>query len=328
MTGNLKLLYDHLQQFEPTYHQISDTTNKKKITLESLNNEQFIDNHLKKDIMKLQNCRDIVFKTGSTTFRLSIHYKKETVDTLINLLMYMLSFVSMLSKHSMKDIHMTYYLLDVKRVLDGDSIFDKEEVNGGACSLLGDKCNITVWRKEEILKVSIHELIHGLSYDYKNDTAEIIQHYQRKYSITSKKMNTFEAYTEIWAELLHSYLITRLYNKSYDLFAANVGIEMEFSRIQATKVLALLDKNKDMNKETNVCSYYLIKMELYDDIQRFIGYCIKYNQDIIQLVDVSKYLEYLKELNKIIKKTLLFRMVKHSYLKETTRMTCLEIDLF
>ena len=83
-----------------------------------------------------------------------------------------------------------------------------------------------------------------------------------------------------------------------------------------------------MNKETNVCAYYLIKMELYDDIQKFIGYCITHNKDIIKLSDVSKYLEYLKKLNKIIKKTLLFRMVKHSYLKETTRMTCLEIDLF
>ena len=54
--------------------------------------------------------------------------------------------------------------------LDDDFIFDKEEVNGGACGSINSECDITVWRKEEILKVSIHELIHCLGYDYRNDT--------------------------------------------------------------------------------------------------------------------------------------------------------------
>ena len=138
-------------------------------------------------------------------------------------------------------------------------------------------------------------------------------------------MNTYEAYTEVWAELLHCYLLSKLSDKhSYDLFVANVGIEMEFSQLQASKVLSFLDKNKDMNKETNVCAYYIIKTELYDDIQHFIGYCIKYNQNIIKLTDVSKYFDYLKKLKKINKK----KNKVSGYLKQTTRMTCLEIDLF
>ena len=137
-------------------------------------------------------------------------------------------------------------------------------------------------------------------------------------------MNTFEAYTEIWAELLHSYLITRLYNKSYDIFVANVGIEMEFSQLQATKVISLLDKNKDMNKETNVCAYYLIKTELYGDLHNFLKFCLSNNKDIIKLTDTSKYFDYLKELNKVNKK----KYKVTSYLRHTTRMTCLEIDLF
>ena len=54
MKGNLKLLFDHLQQFEPNFKQISDQTGNKKISLESLNGESFIDDHLKKDILKLK----------------------------------------------------------------------------------------------------------------------------------------------------------------------------------------------------------------------------------------------------------------------------------
>ena len=203
-------------------------------------------------------------------------------------------------------------------------------MNGGACRFDPDECSITVWRKEEVLKVSIHELIHGYSYDYKQDTSEIIKHYQHKYGITSPKMNTFEAYTEIWAELIHCYLLSRFYktiNKGlnmYDLFIANVGIEMKFSQLQATKVLTLLDKNKDMNKETNVCAYYIIKTELYEDLQNFLQYCMRFNKDIIKLLDTSKYFEYLKKLRKVNKK----RYKVNSYLQNTTRMTCLEIDLF
>ena len=330
MKGTVKVLFDHLEQFEPTYQQISSNTSKKKITSQSLQSEQFIDGHFKKDILKLHNCREVVFKTGPTTFQINIHYKNESLDLFIDTLMYCLSFVSMLTTHNKKNITMNYYLLNTKRVLDGDTIFDKGEVNGGACGSIDTECGITVWRKEEILKVSIHELIHCLDYDYKNDTSDIIQHYQQKYAVTSQKMNTFEAYTEIYAALLHSYLVTRLYHKidpsfkPYDLFVANVGIEMEFSQLQASKVLSLLDKNKDMNKETNVCAYYIIKTELYEDLHNFLKFCVSHNKDIIKLTDTSKYFDYLKGLNKVNKK----KYKVTSYLKQTTRMTCLEIDLF
>lgn len=326
MTGNLKLLYDHLDQFEPSFYKVSDQITQKKITLGSLDSERFIDEHLKKDITKLTQCRNIVFKTGQTTFTLEVHYKYENLDTFLDTLMYTLSFVSMLGPHKVNDIHMKYYLLDVKRVLDGDTYFDKEEVNGGACWSAHNECGITVWRKEEILKVSIHELIHGLHYDYKQDSADIVKHYKGKYGITSPKMNTFEAYTEIWAELLHCFVLSSLSNQhSYDLFCGNVGIEIEFSHYQSSKVLILLDKDKHVNKETNVTAYYLIKTELWIDLQNFIEYCIKENKDIIKIMDTSKYFEYLKGRQKVVKK---IYKINSNYLKNTTRMTCLEMDLF
>jgi len=325
MKGNLLVLYEHLQQYEPSIQVISDQTTKKKISLHSLFDQQFIDENLKKDITKLPSCRTIVFQTNGSTFTLEIHYKQESLHTFINSLMTMLSFVHMLGPHKVRHIHMKYYLLDVKRVLDGDTYFDKEEVNGGACWSGPDECSITVWRKEEILKVSIHELIHGLHYDYKQDSSEIIQHYRQKYGITSPKMNTFEAYTEIWAELLHCYLLSKLSDKhSYDLFCANVGIEREFSRLQSSKVLSLLNKNKDVNKETNVTSYYLIKTELYNDLSNFLQYCMRFNQDMIKLTHKERFLDYLKTLPNVTKKT----MKVTGYLKQTTRMTCLEMKLF
>ena len=80
MTGNLKLLYDHLDQFEPSFYKVSDQITQKKITLGSLDSERFIDEHLKKDITKLTQCRNIIFKTGQTTFTLEVHYTYENLD--------------------------------------------------------------------------------------------------------------------------------------------------------------------------------------------------------------------------------------------------------
>ena len=55
-----------------------------------------------------------------------------------------------------------------------------KEVNSGYNTFDGYENRVSVWRKEELLKVSIHELIHGLSYDYKQDSHDIVRHYQQK----------------------------------------------------------------------------------------------------------------------------------------------------
>ena len=125
---------------------------------------------------------------------------------------------------------------------------------------------------------------------------------------------------------MHCFLISKLSDKHcYDLFSSNVGIEKAFSGYQTSKVLALLEKNNDANKETNVISYYLIKTELYMDLHKFLQFCIHKNKDIIKITDISSYFDYLKKLSKLHKKK--YKISNH-YLKNTTRMTCLEIDLF
>ena len=159
MKGNLRILYDHLQLIEPEFIKVSDKTAKKNIINRVFLKKNILMKNLK-DILKLTTCRTVVFQINKTTFTLEICHKNEkldtldTLDTFINTLMYILSFVYML-RHNVRNIHMKYYLSDIKRVLDGDTFFDKEEVNGGSCWSAPDECSITVWRKEEILKVSI-----------------------------------------------------------------------------------------------------------------------------------------------------------------------------
>lgn len=323
MKDVLQPYFDFCESIDFTYKRIARSDKSQSPTKKQLNDEIFIDDELKHDILKLSRCSQLSIQCQSTRISIDIYHKEESIEHLIVYLLQTIAFVVNIGHHSVESIHCTLYLLDNLRRLDGDSILDKQEVNGGACRSTDTMAKITLWRKEEILKVMIHELIHGLGYDYKQDTPPIVQHYQQKYSIRSPKMNTFEAYTEIHAELIHSYLLaTWMEGPTFDMFQANVGIEREFSRIQASKVLSL--PTLDMNRETNVCAYYVIKTELYNDLSVFLQFCKDTNESMIQLTDVSKYLEYLKKLKKITKKNYKLSKLFHM----TTRMTCLELDLF
>lgn len=330
--NNLKRLWTMFERVSIDYSIVRINDIQKKVSYQSLDSEIYIDENLKKEITILSNYREITIQSGKHRFNFHIYYdKKDKLDLLVDTLAYALVFTKELTDNQPRNITIKFYLLDTKRVFDGDSILDKEEVNGGACWSTPTDCDITIWRKEEIIKVAIHELIHGLSYDYKQDSSEIIQHYRNKYSISSEKMNTFEGYTEIFAELIHSYLLSRLINSLYPkldgylLFQTFVAIEIEFSKIQASKVLYLKDTNSDVNKHTNVAAYYLIKTELYNDLDNFLNYCIHHNKDIIKMKDTTKYFDYLKKLKAVDKKKM---NVQSNYILNTTRMTCLELDLF
>lgn len=285
----------------------------------------FIITEIKQEIHKLTHKTQVSLQCGETRVDIVIYHKQEPLETFLKHLLQTIAFVVNIQHHKVTTLDITIYLTDVKRLADTGDILDKKQVNGGSCQYFPNKAKITLWRKEELLKVTIHELIHGLHYDYKQDPEELIYHYQQKYDLSSTKMNTFEAYTEIHAELIHCYLLTYFTTGcDLDLFAGNVAIEREFSRFQVGKVLDLCKANNDINKETNVCAYYIIKTEIYDDLHNFVSICQSLNHPLIKLSNLSKYINYLKKLTKVVykKKTI------DTVLDNTTRMTCLELNLF
>ena len=60
-------------------------------------------------------------------------------------------------------------------------------------------------------------------------------------------------------------------------------------------------------------------------LQNFLDFCMKHNEQFIKITDTSKYLDYLKGVLKVNKKKY---KLSSNYLRKTTRMTCLELDLF
>jgi len=225
-----------------------------------------------------------------------------------------------------KDITINYHLSDEKKFVK-NGILTKDEVNSGSCITGSEKCVINIWRKEELLKVTLHELSHALEYSHYNDSSDLIEHYNKKYNTSSKKINSHEAYTEIWANLINCFLISQKYKRQKEEFKKLVTIEKLYAIFQAQKVLYNSHKaNIDLDSGTNVTAYFLIRAELYQRLNVFLKFCRENNENYVKLKNTNQWLVFLKSKMKV-KKNGIFNKQKKSYLFRNLRMTILEIDV-
>ena len=272
--------------------------------------------------------------------------ENEKLDHLIYNIIKCVRFMCSLSDPPIHNLVINYYLLEDKKELDnkkgsnGNCILTKEKVNSGSCSQTIDQSVIDIWRKEEILKVTIHELIHALHFENYQDTFDLIKHYQDKYNISSKKINSKEAYTEIWANIINCYLISVSQNKTnqkqYQSFQKMIALEKEYSIYLSEKILYLCYKNNtkgihkiDINKYTNVLSYYIIRAELYNHLNKFLHYCKNNNTDYIKIKNDTTWISFLKKNKKIKMNNRRFNNIKKmNIIYKTLRMSLNELLLF
>ena len=225
-----------------------------------------------------------------------------------------------------KDITINYHLSDEKKFVK-TGILTKNEVNTGSCMTGSEKCVINIWRKEELLKVTLHELSHGLEHSHYNDSTDLIEHYKKKYDISSKSINSHEAYTEIWANLINCFLISQKYKRQKVEFKKLVTIEKFYSIFQAQKVLYNSHRmNIDLDRYTNVTAYFLIRAELYQRLNVFLKFCRENNKNYVKLKNTNQWLVFLKSKIKV-KKSRIFNEQKKSYLFKNLRMSILELDV-
>ena len=218
----------------------------------------------------------------------------------------------------------------------------REQVNSGSCSTNYFNSTITIWRKEEIVKVTIHEMIHALVREQVGDSSELIDHYQMKYNMASKKVKIDETFTEIWANILNVFLLsmkvpkgeTPNMNDKYSLFLDLLQTEKQFCHFQSQKVKDVLSiqegkkyvKKIDINKETNVLAYYIIRCEVFSNLPAFLKLCRENNEDYIFMKNKELWFSILMKLKQIKK-------IKNIYpttnlLSTTMRMSAIELKVF
>jgi hypothetical protein len=181
-----------------------------------------------------------------------------------------------------------FYYFDTpnkKEINNTHNILTSQNANSG---LSRSNHEIVIFRREEIFKVLIHELIHYLDYDIKYDEdGDKILNYQLgiyKYPILVN-----ETITEILAQFIHSIFISSFNDNPFKTFKSIYFMEHIYSWYQFCKVMTFFNIShfnydiiiKQFNQSTNIYSYYILKTILLNDFFNIIINTPMFNKIII-----------------------------------------------
>ena len=200
----------------------------------------------------------------------------------------------------------TFYLIDNKKRLppthpNKPRILTEEYSNSGF-TFVAEPRDIHIFRKEESLKVLIHELIHSSQFDFDNK-------YLHKLPLNIKDDNiTNEGITEYLAIIFYYWYIANYtkefyYNNSKpnDLFLNYLGNDLGWQEYQMNKILNyfnmkptdLLNEN-NFRQKTSILSYFYFKNYLFNENSLPIILSRNYD-DINSLIDgMSDYIKTYK----------------------------------
>ena len=196
---------------------------------------------------------------------ITVFSKNNLDDILINKIDSILNFFDYLTNKK------NYYKIDIY-------LSDEKKVNNLNIDYLGpDNINsgltlpgyyIVLFRKEELIKVLIHELVHYLDLDMRNDQKELLFLY-KDINLKADIINPNEAYTEILAIIFLNIWEYNYKNiKIDDFIKYKLNIELYWSFIQITKILKffkynsfddLFTKKSLFYQKTNILSYFFLK---------------------------------------------------------------------
>jgi len=213
--------------------QINENDKKFIEGINSIKNNHFINNIFVDNYNKLWK-----IKNNNTTIYI---YLKDDIHIWIDTIRIMLWRINFMRKYSKNNKYLEIWIfpLENKKIIPNNKILTVDNVNSGSTTYYNNTDNgiIHLWRKEEILKVLLHEIIHAFNLDKDHPQPN-------------------EAYTELKACIINIYL--ELLERQIPLTEVNKYIEYEkqFSLQQIKKV------NKCINKNTNIHHYINKKSDL------------------------------------------------------------------
>lgn len=200
-----------------------------------------------------------------------------------------------------RDINLYLYNYDEKKIKPIDGILRSINVNSGLTLYSHDNSEVLVYRKEEMIKVLTHELIHALGIDAKYIDDMKVINITNKFC-TTNNININETFTDAFACLINLVMFTILkdgkndFNKKYKL---NFKLELDFIKAQAHNILLLNNynlSNSDITckyknlEETNGIAYYVLKALIFKTFPEFIikqNYMLKDEASFINLINNS-----------------------------------------
>jgi len=228
------------------------------------------------------------------------------------------------SKECAKTLKVYFYFSSLEKNLPNSNIhiLDEINVNTAFTTTCPRDSEIVVFRKEEWFKVFIHETFHNFGLDFSMMNNDDINNCILHIFKVNSKVNSYEAYTEFWAEIMNALFCSfhNLKDKSnINEFFSNAEVYINFERtysfFQLAKILEFMGlKYSDLysnskhsqiirdnlyKENTNVLAYYVIKCVLVNNYQGFLSWCSKNNSP---LLDFKKTIETQLHFCKFIEK--------------------------
>lgn len=228
------------------------------------------------------------------------------------------------SKECAKNLNIYFYMTSLEKNLPDTNIniLDENNVNTAFTTTCPRDSEIVVFRKEEWFKVFIHETFHNFGLDFSMMNNEIVNECILNIFKVNSQVNSYEAYTEFWAEITNACFCSfhTIINKNdFTDFLSNfefyINFERTYSIFQLVKILDFMgltykdlyfnSKHYEIVREnlykenTNVLSYYVIKTVLLNNYQGFLIWCNKHN---LSLLNFKKTIGNLREFCKFVEK--------------------------
>lgn len=209
------------------------------------------------------------------------------------------------------DLDLTLILTNQKKILDAgiflksaDRYISYENINSGSTY---PRHSVVIWRREEIYKVLIHELIHFYCFDFGCNHIDYSKNSDRLQSIIKikGKDSINEAYTETLATIINCMFYSYYHKKNLDTL---LNLERAYLMFQFAKIIFISQGNSSHNikdnkrdnneidydklvikQKTSVRSYFVYKLFLFcnlDNFMRLIGTDLNVHKKIDSFTDL------------------------------------------
>ena len=244
------------------------------------------------------------------------------------------------------------------------NIIGPEHCNSAVTTSCKENGEICIFRKEEFLKVFMHETFHIMGLDFSGMSADHLNNSIKGLFPIHSDYNLHEAYSEFWATIMNAlfsayFLIDDRRNNIDDFILYSdfcIQFEQIFSLFQCAKVLNFMGLKythlsgtdaisksirKYLYKEnSNVFAYYIIKALLLYFCNNFMEWCKKHNHHILSfhksrpnlerffifIKDHYRRQQFITDLDHGLKKLHRHKKADHSLLITTMRMTITELS--
>jgi len=155
--------------------------------------------------------------------------------------------------------------------------------------------DIYVYRREEWLKVLIHESFHCLGLDFSGmDSSSADRRILSLFPALKRETDVrlYETYCEMWAEIINLLFFSKRRHRSTvrnGAYHSLLQYERVYSVFQAKKVLRhagityadLFVKKEVYQEKTSAFSYYVLKSALMWNVNRFLEWCLVSNEGLV-----------------------------------------------